>query len=93
MRRIIIAAREGKSILEFPVYDGSDTGEKLYNTLTTLLSTTVSRLWSRYICWPRWLAKTRARFEPSWINFCQIKAPCVPRSIKFLMPCPALAIL
>jgi len=36
MRRIIIAAREGKSILEFPVYDGSDTGEKLYNTLTVI---------------------------------------------------------
>ena len=36
MRRIIIAAREGKSILEFPVYDGSETGEKLYNTLTVI---------------------------------------------------------
>ena len=36
MRRIIVAAREGKSILEFPVYDGSDTGEKLYNTLTVI---------------------------------------------------------
>ncbi len=32
MRRIIAAAREGKTILEFPVYDGSETGEKLYNT-------------------------------------------------------------
>jgi hypothetical protein len=36
MRRIIIAARAGKSILEFPVYDGSETGEKLYNTLTVI---------------------------------------------------------
>ncbi len=36
MRRIIIAAREGKAILEFPVYDGSETGEKLYNTLTVI---------------------------------------------------------
>jgi hypothetical protein len=36
MRRIIVAAREGKSILEFPVYDGSESGEKLYNTLTVI---------------------------------------------------------
>ena len=36
MRRIIVGAREGKTILEFPVYDGSDTGEKLYNTLTVI---------------------------------------------------------
>jgi EipB-like len=36
MRRIIEAAREGRSILEFPVYDGSETGEKLYNTLTVI---------------------------------------------------------
>ena len=36
MRRIIIAAREGKSVLDFPVYDGSETGEKLYNTLTVI---------------------------------------------------------
>jgi len=36
MRRIIVAAREGKNILEFPVYDGSETGEKLYNTLTVI---------------------------------------------------------
>jgi EipB-like len=36
MRRIIIAAREGKSILEFPVYDGSETGDKLFNTLTVI---------------------------------------------------------
>jgi len=36
MRRIIEAARAGKTILEFPVYDGSDTGEKVYNTLTVI---------------------------------------------------------
>jgi hypothetical protein len=36
MRRIIAAAREGKSILEFPVYDGSESGEKLYKTLTVI---------------------------------------------------------
>jgi hypothetical protein len=36
MRRIIVAAREGKAILEFPVYDGSETGEKIYNTLTVI---------------------------------------------------------
>jgi hypothetical protein len=36
MRRIVVAAREGKTILEFPVYDGSETGEKLYNTLTVI---------------------------------------------------------
>ena len=29
MRRIIAAAREGKIVLEFPVYDGSETGENL----------------------------------------------------------------
>lgn len=36
MRRIIEAAREGKTLLEFPVYDGSDNGEKVYNTLTVI---------------------------------------------------------
>ena len=36
MRRIIAAARAGQTILEFPVYDGSETGEKLYNTLTVI---------------------------------------------------------
>ena len=36
VRRIIEAAREGKTILEFPVYDGSETGEKVYNTLTVI---------------------------------------------------------
>lgn len=36
MRRIVAGAREAKSVLEFPVYDGSETGEKLYNTLTVI---------------------------------------------------------
>ncbi len=36
VRRIIEAARAGKSILQFPVYDGSDTGQKVYNTLTVI---------------------------------------------------------
>jgi hypothetical protein len=36
VRRIIEAARASKSILEFPVYDGSETGEKVYNTLTVI---------------------------------------------------------
>jgi EipB-like len=36
VRRIIEAAREGKTILEFPVYDGSESGEKVYNTLTVI---------------------------------------------------------
>lgn len=36
MRRIIEAARQGKTILNFPVYDGSESGEKLYNTLTVI---------------------------------------------------------
>jgi hypothetical protein len=36
IRRIIDAAREGKSLLELTVYDGSDNGEKLYNTLTVI---------------------------------------------------------
>jgi hypothetical protein len=36
VKRIIAAAREGKSVLELVVYDGSDDGEKLYNTLTVI---------------------------------------------------------
>ncbi|WP_349644778.1 MULTISPECIES: cell envelope integrity EipB family protein [unclassified Bradyrhizobium] len=36
VRRIIAAAKEGKSILELVVYDGSDDGEKVYNTLTVI---------------------------------------------------------
>jgi hypothetical protein len=36
IRRIVLAARAGKTVLEVPVYDGSETGEKLYNTLTVI---------------------------------------------------------
>src|SRR5215831_12425586 len=36
IRRIIEAARAGQTILDFPVYDGSETGEKVYNTLTVI---------------------------------------------------------
>lgn len=36
VRRIIEAAREGKTVLEVPVYDGAETGEKVYNTLTVI---------------------------------------------------------
>jgi hypothetical protein len=36
MRRIIAAAREDKSILELPIYDGSEKGDKVYNTLTVI---------------------------------------------------------
>ena len=36
MRRIIAAAKAGKKVLDLVVYDGSDTGEKLYNTLTVI---------------------------------------------------------
>jgi hypothetical protein len=36
VRRIIEAARAGKTILEFPVYDGSEGGQKVYNTLTVI---------------------------------------------------------
>jgi envelope integrity protein B len=36
MRRIIEATRDGKTILEIPIYDGSDKGEKVYNTLTVI---------------------------------------------------------
>ena len=36
MRRIIAAAREGKTLLQGPVFDGSDTGEKVYDTLTVI---------------------------------------------------------
>lgn len=36
MRRIIAAAREGKSLLEVGVYDGAETGERIYNTLTVI---------------------------------------------------------
>jgi hypothetical protein len=36
IQHIIAAAREGKSVLELTVYDGSDTGEKVYNTLSVI---------------------------------------------------------
>ena len=36
MRRIIEAALAGRNILELPVYDGSETGEKMYSTLTVI---------------------------------------------------------
>jgi hypothetical protein len=36
IQRIIEAARAGKSVLELTVYDGSDNGEKLYNTLSII---------------------------------------------------------
>src|SRR5438552_14877850 len=36
IQRIIAAAREGKSVLELMVYDGSDHGEKVYNTLSVI---------------------------------------------------------
>jgi hypothetical protein len=36
MRRIIEAAQAGKTILEVPVYDGSETGEKIYDTLSVI---------------------------------------------------------
>src|SRR5262245_15617065 len=36
MRRIIVAARAGKSLLELPVFDGSESGEKVYDTLSVI---------------------------------------------------------
>jgi hypothetical protein len=36
MIRVIDAARAGKSILDFPVFDGSDTGDKAFDTLTVI---------------------------------------------------------
>ena len=36
IERIIEAARAGKTVLELKVYDGSDNGEKLYNTMTVI---------------------------------------------------------
>ena len=36
IHRIIDAARNGKSLLELTVYDGSDNGEKVYNTLSVI---------------------------------------------------------
>src|SRR4030088_2045936 len=36
IRRIISAAKEGKTLLELTVYDGSDNGQKVYNTLNVI---------------------------------------------------------
>jgi EipB-like len=36
IHRIIDAAKEGKSLLELMVYDGSDNGQKVYSTLTVI---------------------------------------------------------
>jgi hypothetical protein len=36
MRRVIAAAREGRTLLEIGAYDGSDDGQKLFNTLTII---------------------------------------------------------
>ena len=36
IQRIIAAARAGKSVLELAVYDGSDNGEKVFNTLSVI---------------------------------------------------------
>jgi hypothetical protein len=36
MRRIIVAARAGQKLLEAPVFDGSDNGDKVYDTLSVI---------------------------------------------------------
>jgi EipB-like len=36
MRHILNAAREGKKLLEVQAFDGSETGEKIFNTLTII---------------------------------------------------------
>jgi EipB-like len=36
IRRILAVAREGRTLLEVPLYDGSESGEKLYSTLTVI---------------------------------------------------------
>jgi hypothetical protein len=36
MRRIIAAAEAGQTLLELPVYDGSESGEKVFSTLTVI---------------------------------------------------------
>ena len=36
MRRIILAARAGQTLLEGPVFDGSDNGDKIYDTLSVI---------------------------------------------------------
>jgi hypothetical protein len=36
IRRVIAAAEAGKTLLELPVYDGSETGDKVFSTLTVI---------------------------------------------------------
>jgi hypothetical protein len=36
VRKILAAAQAGQRLLELQVYDGSETGEKIYNTLTVI---------------------------------------------------------
>ena len=36
MVRVIEAAQAGKNVLNFPIFDGSDTGDKVYDTLTII---------------------------------------------------------
>src|SRR5437660_3012973 len=36
IQRIVAAAKQGKSLLELSVYDGSDNGQKVYNTLSVI---------------------------------------------------------
>jgi EipB-like len=36
MVRVIKAARAGQTVLSFPVYDGSETGDKVFDTLTVI---------------------------------------------------------
>jgi hypothetical protein len=36
MKRIIEAAEAGKTLMELPVYDGSESGEKVFSTLTVI---------------------------------------------------------
>src|SRR5271154_4740227 len=36
MVRVIHAARAGASLMDFPVYDGSETGDKVFDTLTVI---------------------------------------------------------
>jgi EipB-like len=36
IQRIIAAAKDGKSLLELTVFDGSDNGQKVYNTLSVI---------------------------------------------------------
>ncbi len=36
MVRAIVAARAGQAVLSFPVYDGSETGDKVFDTLTVI---------------------------------------------------------